>query len=369
MKNILLAALFAVLFLSPNVGHAQACDAPASVCAVADDVVLVSGFEPIGSAVILDDGLLVTNRHIVADLQTVRVRLADGSPIGARVVPTDFPGDLVLLDAPGVRPTVRREIADATVDTMLYTVGFDLGRETVRVYAPGRLISPKADTPLARWHHDARSLPGNSGGALVDEAGRLVGIVASGGEGRNEAIPASALVRLREASGASKATVSQAIGDAYRRCVQSLDDARNLPRGMAPEDADILMQDCLDTNNRQLMDVAGQTLGMRRYLDHATTLLETAVDIDPNAPNALISLAVTHSLTQNYAASAPVLRHGLTFLPSDPQLLRLALQAGLWGGDQALADMALARIESDIPQMAPFARRFYNDPPPPPTPR
>ncbi len=369
MLQLFLSLIAVAMLAAPDRASAQACEAPEPVCAVAEDVVLVSGFEPIGSAVVLDDDLLVTNRHIVADLDTVRVTLADGTAIRANVVPTDFPGDLILLDAPGVSPRLRRDVADANMDTTLYTVGFDVGREAVRVYAPGQLIAPKAETPLARWHHDARSLPGNSGGALVNANGRLVGIVASGGEGRNEAIPASALSDLRASSGQGQAAASQAIGDAYRRCVLSLDDARNLPRGMAPEDADILMQDCLDTNNRQLMDLAGQTLGMRRYLERATTVLETAVDIDPNAPNALISLAVTHSLTQNYAASAPVLRHGLTFLPSDPQLLRLALQAGLWGGDQELADLALARIERDIPQMAPFARRFYDDPPPPPTPR
>ncbi len=367
MLKYLLSAAVAALFLQPIEARPQSCDAPAPVCAAAEDVVLVSGFEPIGSAVVLDDGLLVTNRHIVADRETVRFRLADGTPMEARVIPTSFAGDLVLLDAPGVAPSGAWTIADVTDETTLYAVGFDVGREAIRVYAPGGLIAPMADTPLARLHHDARSLPGNSGGALVDAEGRLVGIIASGGEGRNEAIPARRLDDLRAASGPEHAATSRDIGNAYRRCVESLDDARNLPRDIVPEDADVLMQDCLDSNNRQLMDLAGQTLGMRRFLERAKEVLETAVDIDPNAPNALISLVVTQSLLQEYAASAPILRRALAFLPSDPQLLRLALQAGLWGNDQELADMALARIEAELPQLAPFARRFYNDPPPPPT--
>jgi len=62
----------------------------------------------------------------------------------------------------------------------------------------------------------------------------------------------------------------------------------------------------------------------------------------------------------------PILYRALEILPTAPQLLRLALQAGIWGGDQALADLAMQRIQDVMPQMAPAARRFYDNPPPKP---
>ncbi|MEX0693108.1 MAG: serine protease, partial [Rhodospirillales bacterium] len=212
MRKSFLFALSVLLLVPASRAGADRCDAPAPVCAAAKNVVMISSFEPVGSAVILEKGLLVTNRHMVADNPVVDVVLADGSKLKARVAPSDYPGDLVELLAPDIdaAPLPRNE--KISPDTTLYVIGFDVGRGAVRVYAPGHLIAPKADTPLARLHHDARSLPGNSGGALVDATGALVGIIASGGEGRNEAIPVDALPRLHASSGPDKIEVSLGIG-------------------------------------------------------------------------------------------------------------------------------------------------------------
>ena len=45
--------------------------------------------------------------------------------------------------------------------------------------------------PQARIHSDLFALPGNSGGAVLNKAGELVGILASGDGNVNEVIPAS----------------------------------------------------------------------------------------------------------------------------------------------------------------------------------
>ena len=50
----------------------------------------------------------------------------------------------------------------------------------------------------------------------------------------------------------------------------------------------------------------------------------------------------------------------------DPQVLRLAIQSGIWGGDAALAERAFETLRQVNPQMAPAARRFLDDPPPRP---
>lgn len=356
-----------MLVLTPTVGvHAQACTAPEPVCKAASNVVMISSFEPIGSAVLVSDGILITNRHMVADNPDVEVTLADGTKLQATVVPTDYPGDLVGVMANGTKGSLPHRVQPVDADTELYVIGFDVGRQAVRVYAPGHLIVPKADTPLARLHHDARSLPGNSGGALVDSKGALVGFVAAGGEGRNEAIPVAALASLLASEGPDKITASMRIGTNYRLCVERLDALQRAAKPMAEDVAGALSEVCLATGNRELIDLAGQAFGTSRDLQRALAMLKESSRIDPNAPNSLISLAVTYHIAGLFADEIPVLNHGLALMPDEPQLLRLALQAGIWGGDQALADKAMKQIETVLPQMAPAARRFYESRPPAP---
>ena len=366
MRYYIAAAVVAVFVAAGISARAQSCDAPAPVCAAAANVVMISSFEPVGSAVIVADGLLVTNRHMVADNASAKVKLGDGKTVDAEVVATDYPGDLVMLRVPDLALPAPPQPGEVGMQSTLYAIGYDVGREAVRVYAPGRLIVEKAGTPLARLHHTARSLPGNSGGALVDASGRLVGIIASGGEGRNEAIPIDQLGEVVAASGPEKAAASQLIGRSYRRCVELLDDLRNV-RGAPTQDMALAVEGaCRASNNPELMNQAARVMGMHRGIAVALDLLNAASEQDPNAPNTLISLAVTYHIAGRYSDEIPVLRRALNILPDEPQLLRLALQAGLWGGDQPLADMAMQRIESVMPQMAPAARRFYDNPPPAP---
>lgn len=356
----------AVTVTWPAITTAQVCNAPERVCAAADNVFAISGFEPIGSAVAIGNGMLVTNRHMVADLETVTVVLPSGTRTTARVVPTEYLGDLVLLQANDLPESDALKVAAPDMDDALYVIGFDLGREAIRVYAPGRMTFDIAATPLARLHMDAPALPGNSGGAVVDAEGDLVGIVASGGEGRNEAIPATEIARVEKNSGPAFTDASITIGRVYRMCVDTLNNISAVRGPLPDEISAALSNDCLASNNRQLMDLAGQALGQRRDIDGSLALLEASYAQDPNAPNTVVSLAITYHLAQRWAEEIPVLKHGLELLPDDVQLLRLALQAGIWGGEQELADFAMGRIEAVLPQMAPAARRFYDNPPPAP---
>lgn len=368
LKSRLLRIIFLIsaFLLLPVDGHAQACNAPEPVCAAADNVVAITGFEPIGSAVALGDGMLVTNRHMVADLETVTIAFTNGERTSAAVIPTKYAGDLVLLKTDKLSAVDPLKISRPKRDGVLYVIGFDLGREAIRVYAPGQMIVEVAETPLARLHMDAPALPGNSGGAVVDALGNLVGIVASGGEGRNEAIPATEIGRVKVASGPAFQEASRMIGQAYRKCVDALNDVGSQRGPLSPQVATAMSDSCRTSNNRQLMDLAGQAFGQRRDIARSLALLEASYSQDPNAPNTVVSLAITYHLAQRWADEIPILRHGLEILPDDVQLLRLALQAGIWGGDQDLADFAMSQIESVLPQMAPAARRFYDNPPPVP---
>jgi len=95
-------------------------------------------------------------------------------------------------------------------------------------------------------------------------------------------------------------------------------------------------------------------------------LFEASIDQDPNALNARLGLAITYHMAARYEEEVPHLRFLMRHIPEDPQVLRLAIQAGIWGGDKALAQTAFDTLKRINPNMAPAAERFLNAPPPRP---
>ncbi len=366
MRALLLALLLVPVAPAARV-QGDDCGAPPPVCAARAAVFAISAFDPLGSAVRLGETRLVTARHVVADEAAVTLFLPDGRPIETRVVPSDYPGDLVLLEALDLPPGPVLTPGPAGPGSALYTLGADIGQRRIRAYAPGRLaFAPPPDRPLARLHHDAYSQPGNSGGALVDAEGRLLGIVASGGEGRFEAIPAAALAALAARSGPDKAAASAEIGRAVRICTTLLENLSTAGPRLEDEPAKAVATACRRSGNRQLTDLAGQTLGRAGRSAAAVALFEAGLAEDPHAVNTRIGLAVTHHLARDFEAALQQLRWLLDNAGDDPQVLRLAIQAGIWGGDPALAERALARLKAVDPQSAPAAERFLSNPPPRP---
>lgn len=331
----LFAALVLAIALAPSLASAQAdCDAPEPVCVARGAVfALSSPFDPLASAVLVAPGELVTNRHVVADETRVEVTTPDGGRLVGAVVASAFAGDLVLVRVPGLEggPLARGEAGEG----LLYAIGADDASGRVRVYAPGHLLAAPAEgKPLARLHHTARSQPGNSGGALVDENGWLVAIVAAGGEGRNDAIPASRLADLEAASGPGREAESAVLGRAYRDCIESLETVA----------LNALADVCRTTGNRQLIDLAGQRLGRAERYDASARLFRAALEIDPNSVNSMVGLVVTLHRAERWDEEAAELRGLIERLPADFPLLRMSVQAGKFAGDAALVDRALALI-------------------------
>ena len=343
----------------------NSCTQPAPVCDARDAVFAVSSFDPVGSAVRIGPERLVTSRHIVADRKTATLFLPNGRPIEVAVVPNDYRGDLVLLESAALPPGPALRATELEPDALLYTIGADVSLRRIRAYDPGRSrLLPAEGFPLARLHHGAYSQPGNSGGALVDEAGRLVGIVASGGEGRFEAIPAAAIATLKARSGAVHADASAEIGAAVRVCTTLVEEFKG--GRLADQEAKAIATACRRSGNRQLMDLAGQVLGAGGRSEAAIALFEQGLAEDPNAINTRVGLVVAHHLTRDFEAALPHLHWLMDHVDDDLQVLRLAIQAGAWADDRALAERALARLKEVNPQTAPAAERFLNNPPPRP---
>ncbi|MBA3373743.1 MAG: trypsin-like peptidase domain-containing protein [Euzebyaceae bacterium] len=137
-----------------------------------------------GSGVIYrSDGHILTNNHVVAQADGLRVKFADGEMARARVVGTDPLTDLavVKVDSRGL-PAIRIGDNDSLrVGALAVAIGSPFGLEgsvtAGVVSALNRPISVGDGIRLPDViQTDAPINPGNSGGALVDADGRLIGI-------------------------------------------------------------------------------------------------------------------------------------------------------------------------------------------------
>ncbi len=134
-----------------------------------------------GSGVIIStDGYIVTNNHVVDGADELTVTLADNREFSARIIGADKTTDLALIKIDG-RSLPAIEIAnsdDVKVGEWVLAIGNPLGLNNT---VTAGIISAKARTLGANGvesfiQTDAAINAGNSGGALVNTNGQLVGI-------------------------------------------------------------------------------------------------------------------------------------------------------------------------------------------------
>ena len=140
-----------------------------------------------GSGVIIsEDGYIVTNNHVVNNADEIEVLLNDNSTFKGKIIGTDPTTDLALIkiEASGLPKVIMGNSDDIQVGEWVLAVGnpFDF-RSTVTagiVSAKGRNINILRDRNGMQIESfiqtDAAVNPGNSGGALVNIRGELVGI-------------------------------------------------------------------------------------------------------------------------------------------------------------------------------------------------
>lgn len=138
-----------------------------------------------GSGVIVSpDGLVLTNAHVVAGAEVVQLTAAEGRPMPARLLGADADTDLALLRAESATALPAAELGDSgalRVGQLAIAIGNPLGfSSTVTagvVSALGRSLPGRGGRPVEDLvQTDAALNPGNSGGALADSAGRVIGI-------------------------------------------------------------------------------------------------------------------------------------------------------------------------------------------------
>ena len=338
------------------------CKAPKPVCAAKTSVfAMASAFDPYSSAVRIGPGLLISNRHAVADETRVRITLADGKQVIGDVVPSSYEADLVLIRAELPEGPVLKFSAGTEGD--LYAIGQDISRRAIRVFPKGRLLkAPDETKPFSRLHHTAYTQPGASGGALVNASGELVGIVTSGGAGRFEAIPSTRIDSLQAKSGEDHAARSAALGKAYRDCTIDIEKAQRVSDALPDDVVTRIETACAASANRQLFDLAGQVLAKSRKLDQAIAFFERSLEKDPNAINSRIGFVITLMFARKNAEALSHVRWLMKAIPESTEVQRFAVHVGKRAGDMALAKEGLALIKKHNPAQYEAAKRFVDAP-------
>lgn len=174
--------------------------------------------QSLGSGVIVDaTGLVVTNNHVIADADEVKVSLSDGREFSSKILLRDETADLAVLkiDSKETFPVLEFSDSDnAEVGDLVLAIGNPFG---VGQTVTSGIVSAQSRTQVGISdldffiQTDAAINPGNSGGALVDMQGKLLGVNTaiysrSGGSvGIGFAIPSNMVKAVVEvaASGAS----------------------------------------------------------------------------------------------------------------------------------------------------------------------
>ena len=163
----------------------------------------------LGSGVLFSsDGYILTNQHVIGDQNIkVVVELSDGRKINAKIVGIDKGTDLAVLKADlgdGSYPSIEIENSDKVqIGDVVLAIGnpYGLGQSVSMgiISATGR----EYENPYSNYlQTDASINKGNSGGALIDLNGRLIGIntiirsSSGGSEGIGLAIPSSVALNV-----------------------------------------------------------------------------------------------------------------------------------------------------------------------------
>ena len=125
-------------------------------------------------------GHIITNHHVVArDNAQVRVLLADGRMLDAKVLKSNPQLDLALLKvtADNLQPLTVADSSKLRIGEWLFAIGHPWGQRWVVTAGIMSGITVPANNPAIKYiKSDVRLAPGNSGGPLLNADGEVVGI-------------------------------------------------------------------------------------------------------------------------------------------------------------------------------------------------
>ncbi|MFG1375872.1 DegQ family serine endoprotease [Xanthobacter autotrophicus] len=200
----------------------------------------------LGSGVIVDpSGIVVTNFHVIEGADEIRIALNDRREYEAEVLLRDQRTDLAVLR---IKSEAKETFASIELGNSDELAVGDLALAIGDPFGVGQTVTQGIISALARTQvgisdyqffiqTDAAINPGNSGGALVDMAGRMVGINSaiysrSGGSiGIGFAIPVNMVrVVVEQAKSGSKAVRRPWLGAKLQRVTPDIAESLGLPR-------------------------------------------------------------------------------------------------------------------------------------------
>jgi serine protease Do len=134
----------------------------------------------LGSGVIVSsEGHILTNNHVVANVDEIKVQLNDGREFAAKLIGRSESPDIAVLkiQATGIRPLPLGDSDKVKVGQLVLAIGNPFGlQETVThgmISATGRQVSDERDE---FFQTDTAINPGNSGGPLINLRGEIIAI-------------------------------------------------------------------------------------------------------------------------------------------------------------------------------------------------
>lgn len=137
-----------------------------------------------GTGVIMTaDGYVITNHHVISGCSSAQVVLFDGNIYDAKLVGSDVPSDLAVLkiEAQDLTPAEFGDSDLLQVGDAVLAIGNPLGAELFGTMTEGIVSAINRDVNVSGYtmtliQTTAALNPGNSGGALINSAGQVVGI-------------------------------------------------------------------------------------------------------------------------------------------------------------------------------------------------
>ncbi|HEX8295701.1 MAG TPA: Do family serine endopeptidase [Chthoniobacteraceae bacterium] len=279
----------------------------------------------LGSGVIVSrEGHILTNNHVIADMEKIEVQLTDGRMEPAQLIGSDEQTDIAVLkiNAKNIEPLPFGDSDEVRVGQMVFAIGNPFGlQETVTqgiISAKGRRAV--IDSSVEFLQTDAAVNQGNSGGPLLNLRGEIVGINSAiysnssegGWLGISFAIPSNTARRTLESLLKSGRVVRGYLG------VQMSNLTREVARALGtPDTAGVLIEDVVPGSPA---DKAGVKTGdvIRSYngrpLADVPALISRVADTELNAK---VELGIFR------AGQALTLHAEITEAPADLGLSRL----------------------------------------------
>ena len=141
-----------------------------------------------GSGVIMSkDGYIITNNHVVDGAQSVSVQLSDGTSLDAEIIGTDEQTDLAVIKVTPTSDLTAAEFGDSDElepGEYAYAIGSPGGVQFANTITGGRISAINRDLTvndrvMSLIQTDASINNGNSGGALINKYGQVVGITSA----------------------------------------------------------------------------------------------------------------------------------------------------------------------------------------------